>query len=107
MRRRSYFTFSMFRSARPNRKISTPEISFWMALAVETALGTMGTGFARIEFKAVEAAINAVAKRRSQPSMHHEGVAEREMQRLGAGACLGTQFFAEASSSLFRSGKLP
>ena len=42
---RAYFTFSMFRSARPNRKISTPEISFWMALAVETALGTMGTGF--------------------------------------------------------------
>jgi hypothetical protein len=44
-RRQDYFTFSMLRSARPNRKMSTPEISFWMALAVETALGTMGTGF--------------------------------------------------------------
>ena len=26
-----HFTFSIFLSARPNRKISTPEISFWMA----------------------------------------------------------------------------
>ncbi len=44
-RSRRHFTLSILRSARPNRKISTPEISFWMALAVDTALGTMGTGF--------------------------------------------------------------
>ena len=41
--REAYFTFSILRSARPNRKIMRPENSFWMALAVETALGTMGT----------------------------------------------------------------
>ena len=45
LRKPRHFTFSILRSARPNRKISTPDISFWMTLAVETALGTMGTGF--------------------------------------------------------------
>ena len=68
-----------------------------MALAVETALGTIGRDSPAVKLHAVEAAINAV-RGIAATVKHDKGVADREMQRLSAGVRLAAHLLAEATT---------